>query len=119
MSEIKLNNVTVPVNTKGIKKQPGTTPPVNLSAKRGPTAAIGPGQLNRVELIYTNTERVSFLLSNLDASRHTGSLSCFLHVSKVTYYMVAYLVETTSVKKVVEKVKAGRTKPKEEVIQSS
>jgi len=33
--------------------------------------------------------------------------------------MVAYLVETTPVKKVVEKVKAGRTKPKEEVIQSS
>ncbi|GAA5910532.1 uncharacterized protein JCM6883_003203 [Sporobolomyces salmoneus] len=93
LSEIKLNNVTINVNTKGIKKQPGTTPPVNLSSKKGPTVAIGPGQLNRVEVIYTNTERT-------------------------TYYMVAYLVEVTPVKKVVEKVKAGRTKPKEEVIQS-
>ncbi|GAA5956340.1 hypothetical protein JCM3765_005633 [Sporobolomyces pararoseus] len=92
-SEIKLNNVTINVNTKGIKKQPGTTPPVNLSSKKGPTVNTGPGQLNKVELIYANTERT-------------------------TYYMVAYLVETTPVKKVVEKVKAGRTKPKEEVIQS-
>jgi len=33
--------------------------------------------------------------------------------------MVAYLIETTPINKVVEKVKAGRTIPKEEVIQSS
>ncbi|GAA6021539.1 hypothetical protein JCM11491_006479 [Sporobolomyces phaffii] len=92
-SEIKLNNVTVNANTKGIKKQPGTTPPVNLSSKKGPTVLTGPGQLNKVEIIYTNTDRT-------------------------TYYMVTYLVETTPVRKVVEKVKAGRTKPKEEVIQS-
>jgi len=33
--------------------------------------------------------------------------------------MVAYLIETTPINKVVEKVKAGRTISKEEVIQSS
>jgi len=56
--EIKLNGVTVNANTKGIKKQPGTTPPVNLSSKKGPTVQIGPGQLNKIEVIYTNTEKV-------------------------------------------------------------
>ncbi|GAA5923708.1 uncharacterized protein JCM15063_003737 [Sporobolomyces koalae] len=91
--EIKLNNVLVNANTKGIKKQPGTTPPVNLSSKKGPSVMTAPGQLNRVEVAYSNTDRT-------------------------TYYMVAYLVETTPLKKVVEKVKAGRTKAKEEVIQS-
>ncbi|GAA5821657.1 hypothetical protein JCM10212_004313 [Sporobolomyces blumeae] len=91
--EIKLNGTTLNVNTKGIKKQPGTVPPVNLSSKKGPSVQTGTGQLNRVEVIYINTD-------------------------KTTYYMVAYLVETTSIAKIVEKVKAGRTKPKEEVIQS-
>jgi hypothetical protein len=33
--------------------------------------------------------------------------------------MVVYFVEITSVKKLVERVKAGKIKPKDEVIQSS
>lgn len=36
-----------------------------------------------------------------------------------TFYLVTYLVEYTSVDKVVTRVKAGKTKPKEEVIKSS
>ncbi|GAA5825637.1 hypothetical protein JCM3770_001175 [Rhodotorula araucariae] len=90
--EIKLNGVTLNANTKGIKKQPGTAPPVNLSPKAGPAIVLTAGASNRVELIYINTEK--------------------------TFYIVPYLVEYTPVEKVVNRVKAGKTKSKEEVIQS-
>lgn len=92
--EIKLNGVTVPANTKGIKKQPGTAPPVNLSSgKGGATVLTTAGSTNKVEVIYINTEKL--------------------------YFLVCYLVEYTPVETVVGKVKAGKTKPKEEVIKSS
>ncbi|BGP36123.1 E3 SUMO-protein ligase pli1 [Rhodotorula kratochvilovae] len=90
--EIKLNGVTLNANTKGIKKQPGTAPPVNLSPKTGPAVVLTAGAANRVEVIYINTEK--------------------------TFYIVPYLVEYTPVEKVVSSVKAGKTKTKDEVIQS-
>ncbi|GAA5871191.1 hypothetical protein JCM1840_000138 [Sporobolomyces johnsonii] len=90
--EVKLNGQPVQANTKGIKKQPGTAPPVNLSSKKGVSVNMSPGSLNKVEVIYVNTEKL--------------------------YYLVAYLVEKTSVAKVVEKVKTNKKKPKEEVIKS-
>ncbi|BGP21135.1 zinc finger, MIZ-type protein [Rhodotorula toruloides] len=90
--EIKLNGVTVPANTKGIKKQPGTTPPVNLSSGKGATVLTTAGSTNRVEVIYINTEKL--------------------------YFLVCYLVEYTPVEAVVGKVKSGKTKSKEEVIKS-
>ncbi|GAA5979879.1 hypothetical protein JCM11641_007574 [Rhodosporidiobolus odoratus] len=91
-AEIKLNAVVLGANVKGIKKQPGTTPPVNLSGPvgKGPTVNLAGGGMNRVEVSYINTEKV--------------------------YYLVAYLVEVTPIDKVVEKVKAGKTRAKEEVI---
>lgn len=46
-----------------------------------------------VDLIYTNTEKV--------------------------YYIVAYLIEYTPIDKIVGRVKAGKTRSKEEVIQGS
>ncbi|BGO98903.1 E3 SUMO-protein ligase pli1 [Rhodotorula toruloides] len=90
--EIKLNGVTVPANTKGIKKQPGTAPPVNLSSGKGATVLTTAGSTNRVEVIYINTEKL--------------------------YFLVCYLVEYTPVESVVGKVKSGKTKSKEEVIKS-
>ncbi|CDR47556.1 RHTO0S14e05204g1_1 [Rhodotorula toruloides] len=90
--EIKLNGVTVPANTKGIKKQPGTAPPVNLSAGKGATVLTTAGSTNRVEVIYINTEKL--------------------------YFLVCYLVEYTPVETVVGKVKSGKTKSKEDVIKS-
>ncbi|GAA5947804.1 hypothetical protein JCM3775_005240 [Rhodotorula graminis] len=90
--EIKINGVTIAANTKGIKKQPGTAPPVHLSPAKGTTIALTPGAPNRAEVHYINTEKV--------------------------YYLIAYLVEYTPVDKVVNRVKAGKTKSKEEVIQS-
>jgi len=42
-----------------------------------------------------------------------------LRIAVQVFYLIAYLVEYTPVDKVVNRVKAGKTKPKEEVIQSS
>ncbi|GAA6020304.1 hypothetical protein JCM10207_003219 [Rhodosporidiobolus poonsookiae] len=92
-AELRLNGVQVQANIKGIKKQPGTAPPVNLSEKKKmPAVNTAPGALNKVELVYTNTEKV--------------------------YYMAAYLIEYTPIDKVVSRVKAGKTRSKEEVIQN-
>ncbi|KWU42583.1 zf-MIZ-domain-containing protein, partial [Rhodotorula sp. JG-1b] len=90
--EVKLNNVLVPANTKGIKKQPGTAPPVNLSGTKGPAVSTTSSDVTHtVDLIYTNTEKV--------------------------YYIVAYLIEYTPIDKIVGRVKTGKTRSKEEVIQ--
>lgn len=91
--EVKLNGVTVPANTKGIKKQPGTAPPVNLSAVKAPSVQTTGSGYNSVDLVYTNTDKV--------------------------YYIVAYLVEYTPIEKIVNRVKAGKFRPKEEVIEGS
>lgn len=92
--EVKLNNVLVPANTKGIKKQPGTAPPVNLSGAKGPAVSTTSSDMTHtVDLIYTNTDKV--------------------------YYIVAYLIEYTPIDKIVGRVKTGKTRSKEEVIQGS
>ena len=56
--EIKINGVTIVANTKGIKKQPGTAPPVNLSPKAGTAISLAPGVPNRAEVHYINTDKV-------------------------------------------------------------
>ena len=61
--EITFNNCNVPPISKGVKKQVGSTPPVNLGATKtasGNSALILiPGRANRLEVHYSNTERVS------------------------------------------------------------
>ncbi|GAA5893200.1 hypothetical protein JCM6882_003911 [Rhodosporidiobolus microsporus] len=91
-AEIKLNGAVVAANVKGIKKQPGTAPPVNLSATKGPMVNVGAATTNRVEMAYVSTEKV--------------------------YYLVCYLVEYTPIPTIVNRVKAGKTRSKEEVIQN-
>ncbi|ORY59876.1 PINIT domain-domain-containing protein [Leucosporidium creatinivorum] len=92
--EIKLNYFNVPANTKGIKKQVGTASPVDLA--KGNKLDISAGAINRLEVIYVNTEKQS--------TRR--------------YFMVVYLVEVTTIKQLVDRVKTGKQKTKEEVIQS-
>ncbi|GAA5828078.1 hypothetical protein JCM11251_005720 [Rhodosporidiobolus azoricus] len=89
-AEIKLNSAIVPANVKGIKKQPGTAPPVNLSGAKGVTLNMGAATTNRVEVAYVSTEKV--------------------------YYLVCYLVEYTPISTIVNRVKAGKTRSKDEVI---
>lgn len=58
--EIKINNAAVTANTKGIKKQAGTAPPVDLGkAGAGQALLLHPNAMNRVDITYLNTEKVS------------------------------------------------------------
>jgi hypothetical protein len=63
-AEIKLNGAVVPANVKGIKKQPGTAPPVNLSAAKGPSVILS-GAVNRVEVNYVTTDKVRICFSTV------------------------------------------------------
>ncbi|KAL8276122.1 hypothetical protein RQP46_011471 [Phenoliferia psychrophenolica] len=91
--EIKLNQTPVTANTKGIKKQVGTAPPVDLSrVGNGTSLNLGLGQVNKVEIVYVNTEK--------------------------KYFVAAALVEVTSVKQVVEKIKKAKYRTKEDVVAS-
>ncbi|KAK4693669.1 hypothetical protein P7C70_g8883, partial [Phenoliferia sp. Uapishka_3] len=90
---IKLNSFIVTANTKGIKKKLGSAPPVDLSGAQGGTALkLQSGVVNKVEVVYSNTEK--------------------------RFYMAAFLVEVTSVKQVVERIKKGKFRSKEDVIAS-
>lgn len=92
--EIKLNHQPVTANTKGIKKQVGTAPPVDLSrVGNGSALSLAPGVVNKVEVVYVNSEK--------------------------KYFMAAFMVEVTSVKQVVDKIKKGKFRSKEDVIASS
>ncbi|GAA5871066.1 hypothetical protein JCM8547_005348 [Rhodosporidiobolus lusitaniae] len=91
-AEIRLNGVTLAANVKGIKKQPGTAPPVDLTGAKEKAINLAAGAYNRVEVAYINTEKV--------------------------FYLVVYLVEYTSVDKIVKRVKAGKTRSKDEVIKN-
>ena len=51
--EIRVNNGQISANTKGLKKKPGTAPPVDL----GRTVKMTPQSQNRVELIYVNSQQ--------------------------------------------------------------
>lgn len=94
MCEIRLNEVTVNANTKGIKKQPGTAPPVDLSkAGSGAALALHPGAVNKVEVVYLNTDK--------------------------RYFLLACLVEAFSIKQTVEKIKNAPSRPKDAVIADS
>lgn len=88
--EIKLNSHPVTANTKGIKKQPGTAPPADLS--KGSGLNLAQAVLNRIEIVYVNTEK--------------------------RYFLVVCLIEVTSVQQVVAKIKAAKFRSKEEVVQS-
>lgn len=49
--EIRVNNVTLNANVKGLKKKPGTAPPADLGK-----AVKLPGQ-NRVDMVYVNSQQ--------------------------------------------------------------
>ena len=51
--EVRVNNVQITANTKGLKKKPGTAPPADL----GKAVRMTPQSQNRVELIYVNSQQ--------------------------------------------------------------
>lgn len=64
--EIKLNQYPVPSNTKGVKKKLGSAPPVDLGKAPSLNGAFAlsltAGSVNRSEIVYMKTDKVSFLL---------------------------------------------------------
>lgn len=63
--EVRLNNSLVNANMKGIKKQIGSAPPADLSATKALNGSLAlnlaPGHINKLEIVYGNTEKVGVL----------------------------------------------------------
>ncbi|KAH7345218.1 PINIT domain-containing protein [Rhizoctonia solani] len=91
--EIRVNNKNINANVRGLKKKPGTAPPPNLT----PFMSTVKGTLSKVELIYVN------------------NVTPF---SPKKFYMLAQLVEVTTVQEVVARLKAGKQRSKDDVLTS-
>ncbi|TFK41216.1 PINIT domain-containing protein [Crucibulum laeve] len=78
--EVRVNNVQLAANLKGLKKKPGTAPPPDL----GKHARISNVQ-NRVEMVYVNSQQP---------------------VQSKKFYLVVMLVEVTDVDQLVVKLKS-------------
>jgi len=50
--EVRVNQVQLSANMKGLKKKPGTAPPADL----GKQVRTQPGVQNRVEMVYVNSQ---------------------------------------------------------------
>lgn len=91
--EIKLNYINVPANTKGIKKQVGTASPVDLA--KGGKLDITAGAINRLEVIYVNTEkaqtRVSIPIESILLERRSELTLFFLPLRPLLVVGPAYL----------------------------
>lgn len=51
--EVRVNGVQLSANLKGLKKKPGTAPPADL----GKSVRTSTGAVNRVEMIYVNSQQ--------------------------------------------------------------
>ncbi|KAI9462377.1 PINIT domain-containing protein [Lactarius psammicola] len=94
--EIRVNQVQITASTKGLKKKPGTAPPAYL----GNSVRIAPGHQNRVEMVYVNSQ--------------TNSNQPPPPPKK--YYMVVMLVQVTTVNQLIERVKKGKFRSREDVL---
>ncbi|KAF8530971.1 PINIT domain-containing protein [Gautieria morchelliformis] len=88
--EVRVNNVQLGANLKGLKKKPGTAPPPDL----GKAVKLGPQVMNRVDMVYVNSQQP---------------------VQHKKFYMVVHLVEVTTVEQLVEKLKKGKYKSEHDV----
>jgi E3 SUMO-protein ligase PIAS1 len=50
---VRVNNLGLTANLKGLKKKPGTAPPPDL----GKLVRLTPGATNRVEMVYVNSQQ--------------------------------------------------------------
>ncbi|RDB28615.1 E3 SUMO-protein ligase pli1 [Hypsizygus marmoreus] len=82
--EVRVNNVQLTANLKGLKKKPGTAPPPDL----GKYARLTNVQ-NRIEMVYVNSQQPA---------------------QSKKYYLVVMLVEATTVDRLVSNLKATKQK---------
>ncbi|KAG8838610.1 SUMO ligase siz1 [Serendipita sp. 400] len=84
--EVRINNQVLSANFRGIKKKAGTAPPADITQLVRPAS----GQGNQVEMIYVNSSQPN---SNKPPT-----------IQK--YYLVVNLVEVTSVKELVNRLRS-------------
>ncbi|KAF5355712.1 hypothetical protein D9756_003722 [Leucocoprinus leucothites] len=89
--EVRVNNVQLNANLKGLKKKPGTAPPPDITKLARLTATP-----NKVELVYVNSQQP---------------------VQNKKYYMAVMLVEYTGVDQLVEKLKSSSYRKSEDIKQ--
>ncbi|KAI0001837.1 PINIT domain-containing protein [Russula vinacea] len=91
-----VNQVQISASTKGMKKKPGTAPPAHL----GNSVRVSVGHQNRVEMVYINSQTNS----NQPPP------------SPKKYYMVIMLVQVTTVRQLIERVKKGKFRSREDIL---
>ncbi|KAG8966476.1 SUMO ligase siz1 [Tulasnella sp. 419] len=93
--EIRVNNVALTANTRGLKKKAGTAPPPSIAREAKPS----PGALNKVEMVYCNNQPQNQIPP-----------------PPKKYYLQVNLVEVTSSQQLMDKLKKGKYRSKDEVL---
>lgn len=108
--EVRVNNVQLTANLKGMKKKPGTAPPPDL----GKYVRLNP-ILNRVEMVYVNSQQpVQPKVGRQNPGIRRESLMIFQK-----FYLVVMLVEVTSVDNLVTNLKKTRYRSSQDIRQQS
>ncbi|EMD42118.1 hypothetical protein CERSUDRAFT_110664 [Gelatoporia subvermispora B] len=88
--EVRVNGTALSANLKGMKKKPGTAPPPDL----GKLLRTTPATPNRIEMVYVNSQQPA---------------------QPKKYYLVVMLVEVTTVEQLIDRLKKGKYKSKQEI----
>ncbi|KAI0801178.1 PINIT domain-containing protein [Fomes fomentarius] len=89
--EVRVNGTQLNANLKGLKKKPGTAPPPDL----GKVVRMSQNSPNRVEMIYVNSQQPT---------------------PPKKYYIVVALVEVTSVDQLIDRLRKGKYRQREDVL---
>ncbi|KAI6047681.1 PINIT domain-containing protein [Pisolithus marmoratus] len=87
--EVRVNGTVLHANLKGLKKKPGTAPPADISKSVRMT-----GQ-NRIEMVYVNSQQP---------------------VQPKKFYLMVFLVEVTTVAQLVDRLKKGKYRSREDIM---
>lgn len=109
--EVRVNNMQLQANLKGLKKKPGTTPPPDL----GRLVKMSPGASNRLDMIYVNSQQpIHGKVSRLYYSEWRR-----LSDRHQKYYITVLLVEVTSTEELIDRLQKGKFVSKEDVVAES
>ena len=109
--EVRVNNMQLQANLKGLKKKPGTTPPPDL----GRLVKMSSGAANRLDMIYVNSQQPV----HGKVSRPYSSEWRELNNRYQKYYITVLLVEITSTEELIDRLKKGKFVSKEDVLAAS
>ena len=99
-------------NLKGLKKKAGTAPPPDLGKLVRQTSNAS----NRVEMIYVNSLQPAppkvVLLTRV-------TYLSYAYMPKQKFYLVVMLVEATSVDQLIERLRKGKYKSRDDILAES